>query len=79
MFDPETQTEQSYDYVRVFKDEDLTETWHPEEEKYHGQGGCGAVVLVVVLMRGRGAARWLQTQSLHLYACGCTTGSLLGA
>lgn len=37
VFSPETSTEQTYDYVRVFKDEDLTETWHPAEEKFSGQ------------------------------------------
>jgi len=36
VFAPETCTEQSYDYVRIFKDEDMTETWHPQEEKFSG-------------------------------------------
>ena len=36
-FSPETSTEQSYDYVQVFKDEDMTETWHPPGvEKFSG-------------------------------------------
>jgi hypothetical protein len=36
VFTPETSTEQSYDYVRIFKDEDMTETWHVSEEKFSG-------------------------------------------
>lgn len=38
VFNSETATEQSYDYVKIFKDEDMTETWHPGSEKFSGNG-----------------------------------------
>ena len=38
IFDEQSKTENNYDYVKIWKTEEKSETYHPETEKYTGRG-----------------------------------------
>lgn len=38
-FDEQTRTEQNYDYVRIWRNRERTESWHPEIDKLTGRHG----------------------------------------